>query len=453
MFTTPGDFGVVGRESTAPPPETPFWKRSGVIVAAALVAIVVIGGVVALVASGGGDDDAAPATDPAVSAPLDSRPDEEPEPDVDPEPELAPELDPEPEPDPEPDPEPEPDVAVANGSRDRPYRFGEQVPIVWSTFGDADGSVWNTVVGTPRDITADVVAENQFNDPPPEGVTFLGFDVEMTLIEAEVEPIAPGFNFGWEVLGGVTAAVYDTSTIETESFGCGVTPTPFGDFTEAFVGGTVAGLVCVPVPTVDVGDPATQIALDFSDGRVVFAADGLDGPAPLPVPAPEVTSVSGGASDGSRTAPHAHDTPVDVVFDAFGDADGSVWTTTVSAPRDITAAVAAENQFNEPPADGMLFVGVDVTMTLVSADVEPLSPAFGFSWEILGGATALAHNQFSSGIGCGVVPSALDDFDEVLVGGSLSGTVCIPVPAADLDDPGTAVAMYFGPGARVIFNS
>lgn len=96
-------------------------------------------------------------------------------------------------------------------------------------------------------------------------------------------------------------------------------------------------------------------------------------------------------------------------------------------------------------------MGFDVAMTLQSADVEPLSAGFNFSWNIMGGASATVFSQSTLALGCGVVADPFDDFAEVLVGGTLSGTVCIPVTAGDLDAPGTLVAMSFVDGQRVAF--
>ncbi|MEM7325358.1 MAG: DUF2510 domain-containing protein [Actinomycetota bacterium] len=157
------------------------------------------------------------------------------------------------------------------GSRDDPLPYDQETQLRFETFGDADGSVWLTTIGSPRDVTAEVLAENPFNEEPPDGVRFVGFDASMTLLRAESEPLAPGFNFSWELFGGETAAVYDIGTIETESFGCGVVPAEFDNFAEVFVGGTVSGTVCIPKPAADLDHPDTRVAIHFiDDARAVF---------------------------------------------------------------------------------------------------------------------------------------------------------------------------------------
>lgn len=156
------------------------------------------------------------------------------------------------------------------GTRDAPLPYGQPAELTWNVFGDADGSVWSTTVGAPRDITDEVLAANQFNDPPPEGIRFVGFDVEQTLLESSKEPLAPSFNYSWEIIGGSTARAYDQSTVETEFFGCGVVDGEFDVFAEAFMGGTLTGTVCIPLPAEDLDHPDTRVAIHFIDDSRAF---------------------------------------------------------------------------------------------------------------------------------------------------------------------------------------
>jgi hypothetical protein len=57
------------------------------------------------------------------------------------------------------------------GTLEDPLGYDALVPVAFSAFGDADGSVWNVQIAQPRDITDLVLAANDFNDPPPEGQT------------------------------------------------------------------------------------------------------------------------------------------------------------------------------------------------------------------------------------------------------------------------------------------
>ena len=158
--------------------------------------------------------------------------------------------------------------------------------------------------------------------------------------------------------------------------------------------------------------------------------------------------------NGARMSPFAFDSPTAIQFESFGDADNSNWTVSFSSPTDITAAVLAENQFNEAPPEGAIFAGFNVSLTLDSADVEPLSPSFNLEFEVTGGATAGVYDQFtldSNSIGCGLVANQFDEFSEVFAGGTLTGTICIPIPAEDLDHPNTRVAIKFAEDSRVYF--
>lgn len=335
-------------------------------------------------------------------------------------------------------------VETVGGTRAQPYAMDQATTIVWDTFGDADDSVWNVTIGQLSDVTALAAETNQFNDPPPEGAVFAAFDVEMTLLDAGKVPLSKGFNFTWEVIGGSTAAVYDFSTL---AFGCGVLPNEFVDQAEVFVGGTLSGTVCVPIPAEDLADPTTAVSLGFSD-RIYFAPDG-ESPEAASVPPVEADMVIT-ERNGARESPYTYGSPQAVEFESYGDADGSIWITTISEPRDLTAEVLAENQFNDPPEEGTTFVAVDVEMTLDSADVEPLSPLFNFSWEMTGGASARVFDQFTLGT-CGVVPNSFDIVDEVFVGGTVSGTVCFVVPVEDVTHANTRVTLHFAEDTRAYF--
>lgn len=151
-----------------------------------------------------------------------------------------------------------------DGSRDKPWPAGSTVDVTWDVFGDADGSVWTTTIGEVTDITAEVLAENEFNDEPPDGAIFAAFPVEMTLVSANKEPLSAGFNLSFEIHG--VANVYDVLTLDT--IGCGVTPNDFDAFSEVFAGGTVEGVVCIPIPADELAN-ATAV-VKFGNDRIWF---------------------------------------------------------------------------------------------------------------------------------------------------------------------------------------
>jgi hypothetical protein len=104
---------------------------------------------------------------------------------------------------------------------------------------------------------------------------------------------------------------------------------------------------------------------------------------------------------------------------------GGGWSATVTQPaRDITEAVLAENQFNDPPPLGFRFVGVDVTLGY--SGEEP-------STALMMTLRAVADDNLVQSTQCGVIPGELDRFDDVFPGGSISGTLCFVVEQDALD--------------------
>ena len=122
------------------------------------------------------------------------------------------------------------------------------------------------------------------------------------------------------------------------------------------------------------------------------------------------------------------------------------WDITIhSTNQDATAAVLAENQFNDPPAPGRQFVMADVSTTYTGTDTG--TPWIDLSFRILGS----ANNVFGSASAdsCGVIPNALSDTGELYPGGSSRGNVCVSVPGEQLDGANWIVKASFGGGDEV----
>ncbi|MGD9999946.1 MAG: hypothetical protein AB7U39_23760, partial [Ilumatobacteraceae bacterium] len=152
----------------------------------------------------------------------------------------------------------------------------------------------------------------------------------------------------------------------------------------------------------------------FSDNPEVFLTAAAPATPATPM-AGLIGPQDGAASTSARRSPTPVATPADL---------GEGWTLSVDGPAtDITDAVAAENQFNEPPPDGSRFVGMQVTYAYNGTEVaQPFS--------VIVNAVGDSNLQLSGN--CGVVPGQLDTFSDVLPGGSVSGTLCFVVPEADL---------------------
>lgn len=114
--------------------------------------------------------------------------------------------------------------AAASTPRSAPISAGTPTDI---------GSGWElTVTGGVHDITDAVVAEDSFNDPPPDGKRFYGVDVTFNYSGAESTNI---YN--------VTTKAVGDSNIELNS-GCGVIPNGIDAGADILTGATVSGTIC-----------------------------------------------------------------------------------------------------------------------------------------------------------------------------------------------------------------
>jgi len=313
------------------------------------------------------------------------------------------------------------------GTRDDPVAVGESFLFEISTWGDADESVWElTVLGPGADITSAVLDENQFNDPPEAGSVFYGVPVRLVLASANKEPLAPWFNIAFDMFGPAAMQIYDQVNAS-----CGVVPNEFNTDTEVFVGGAIEGVLCFALPQAEI-DSGPMVSVEAAKERVFWSTTGVQ-----PTVAPSEFQGSTFTPDGSgavgeRSNPAPLGTPHDLTLDTFGDADKSVWQITVTGPgSDITQAVLAENQFNEPPPDGYIFFGVPVELTLVEANKEPLAPWINISFDILGPASLEIFDGYESS--CGTIPNGLEVMTEVFAGGTLAGQICFAIPIEDAE--------------------
>ena len=128
-------------------------------------------------------------------------------------------------------------MPALSGPQPRAQAFEARTsPIPLNTPTDV-GSGWQfAVTGSARDITDLVLAENQFNSPPPAGFRFVGVDVAYTFTGS----------------GSDVALTASTSAVSTTNVSlsreCGVVPGEVDLFSDVFTGGTVAGVACFVVP-------------------------------------------------------------------------------------------------------------------------------------------------------------------------------------------------------------
>ena len=144
---------------------------------------------------------------------------------------------------------------AALGTRDNPLAIGTRIEM-----GD-----WTlTVTDVTVDAAEQVMAENQFNDPPEEGHQFVMFNVDATY-EGEESGTA-WLDFSWAIVG---------SEGNTFSDRCGVIPDSLNDTGETFPGGSVSGNVCFSAASdqIEGGTLRIEELFSFDDTRAFYALD------------------------------------------------------------------------------------------------------------------------------------------------------------------------------------
>lgn len=143
---------------------------------------------------------------------------------------------------------------VAAGTLENPVPFGTAAAI---------GEGWNFSVSTyVPDATKDVVAEDEFNEPPPDGyqyalatvaATYNGTDPTASMFDVDVGVIAP-------------------SDFETDMFSCPVVvPKELDTSAEVSPGDTVTGNVCFELPTADATTVVIYATAGFTNDDIFFA--------------------------------------------------------------------------------------------------------------------------------------------------------------------------------------
>jgi hypothetical protein len=123
---------------------------------------------------------------------------------------------------------------------------------------------------------------------------------------------------------------------------------------------------------------------------------------------------------GSRSNPYPIRTLVSVP-------DSKGWKVRVNqAIPNATAAVLADNEFNDKPKVGRQFFIINVTEAYSG---KGSSNAFGGLTLSALGRSNVAYDSSDS---CGVIPQELDEFKTVFSGGRLTGNVCFSVKRTDV---------------------
>lgn len=182
--------------------------------------------------------------------------------------------------------------------------------------------------------------------------------------------------------------------------------------------GTIAGVVTF---TSAVGD-AVDDAVDETFGTSVTATapSGDASPAPSDAAAPAEQEATDAPSDAAAPGEGTRESPYPLGA-AISSRD---WTVTVNAfTADATDQVMAANQFNDPPADGMVYALANVTVTYTG-------DSSGYALETGVSFVTAAGNVIRGSDSIAVAPDALG-LDELYPGASATGNVLLEIPAGD----------------------
>jgi Divergent InlB B-repeat domain len=154
-----------------------------------------------------------------------------------------------------PVPKPPPPPPPPGSSRTNPLLLGQPVTLV------AGSDRWQfRILSVQPDATAQVLAENQFNDPPQPGFQFYMAAVEVTYV-AGPAPQNPYFRIASQL-----KTVGDSNVSYTQyNPGCGVTPDDLLlKATDLFPGGAITGNICWSVRSTDA--PSLVAFFELSTG-------------------------------------------------------------------------------------------------------------------------------------------------------------------------------------------
>lgn len=128
---------------------------------------------------------------------------------------------------------------------------------------------------------------------------------------------------------------------------------------------------------------------------------------------------SGDAQEGTRTNPLAIGASI----------SNSEWDVTVnSVDLDATDVILAENTFNEAPADGNVYLMVEVSATYTGTNPEGDTPWVTVEYVSAGG------NSFASHDSMVVTPNSFDSLETLYEGASTTGNISIEVPEDEIAD-------------------
>jgi hypothetical protein len=118
----------------------------------------------------------------------------------------------------------------------------------------------------------------------------------------------------------------------------------------------------------------------------------------------------------------------------------------VDVNKDAADIVAAENMFNDAPAEGRSFVIWTIEATYTGS--ESGTAWIDLSWKLVGSAGNSFGGAFEDS--CGVIPDDLFEKGETFAGGVVTGNVCVSAETSQLEGGTILVEELFG-GSRTFF--
>lgn len=195
--------------------------------------------------------------------------------------------------------------------------------------------------------------------------------------------------------------------------------------------GTVIGVVVFFAVVADAFDEAfneeTTASVPSLDSEDVEDEEQNDDAA-AEVPADQEEAAdepTGDAEQGSRSNPYPLGTEI----------SSSEWTVTVnSVDLDADAAIAAENPFNDEPAEGRNYILVNLTAQYIGTDDEGAMPWASVEY------VSAQGNTFDSLDALAVTPEAFDQTTTLYEGASETGNIALQVPSEDISEGVLAVS-------------
>jgi hypothetical protein len=296
--------------------------------------------------------------------------------------------------------------AAAQASREAPILLGQPAAV---------GNYEITVLSVTPDARQIVTAENQFNEPPAEGRQF--YLARIGVRYTGTEPGTPWIDLSFRAVGnsGVGYTEFDND--------CGVIPEDASSYSDIFQGAQIEFNVCWAIASADATSLVMYVepSFSFDDEPTWFS---LGNEPQVTVGTPVVTDA---ATTSSREAP--------IPLGSAGQVDDYI-VTVVSTTPDAAAEIAAENQFNDPPAPGTQFFMTRVQITYVGT--ESGTPWLDLGFKAVGN-SAIGYTEFDND--CGVIPESGTLLSDIFPGGTVEYNVCWAIDSGDAE----SLVMYVEP--------